>query len=213
MNPVPWQVLLIGALVSSCAPAPSLSPANGGARESSGESRQGLELSKSGTLRQEEISVRIRAGVLRIEVTPLVDWVIEATAPDTQRRLASIKERHLQEIDASSQSEDVTLLLVSFSSTEPDSEFQPEDLQVVARGLRERAVVIRPVTQGWGSGRLAQQRTASAVYVFAGTLDLSRDMTIEYGDFVDRSWSGIVPRIEAERGRIPGPFNPLDQTS
>ena len=45
-----------------------------------------------GTLLQDQISLRLQRGDLLIKVTPLEEWVIRLTAPDTYDRLRSLVE-------------------------------------------------------------------------------------------------------------------------
>lgn len=157
----------------------------------------------SGTLRQEQISVRMTAGDLRIELTPLAGWVLEAAAPDTRDRLARIGETHGPGLAGRSGAGAPVLFLVTFSSMRPGAEFYPDDLHLVSRGLRERPLAIQAITPSWGSRRLEQQQSAVAVYAYPESVDLSRDLTVWYRDREDSSWSAIVARVEAERGRIP----------
>ena len=158
----------------------------------------------SGTLTQEQISVRMTAGELRIELTPLAEWVLEAAAPDTRDRLARIGETHGPGLAGRSGGGAPVLFLVTFSSMRPGVEFHPDDLHLVSRGLRERPAAIQAITPGWGSRRLDQQQSAVAVYAYPESVDLSRDLTVRYRDREDSSWSAVVARVEAERGRIPG---------
>lgn len=157
----------------------------------------------SGTLRQEQISVRMTVGDLRIEITPLAEWVLEAAAPDTRERLARIGDTHGPGLARRSGEGAPVLFLVTFSSMRPGAEFHPDDLHLVSRGLRERPAAIQSITPSWGSRRLEQQQSAVAVYAYPESLDLSRDLTVWYRDREDSSWSAVVARIEAERGRIP----------
>ncbi len=157
----------------------------------------------SGTLTQEQISVRMTAGDLRIELTPLSEWVLEAAAPDTRDRLARIGETHGPGLAGRSGAGVPVLFLVTFSSMRPGVEFHPDDLHLVSRGLRERPVAIEAITPGWGSRRLGQQQSAVAVYAYPESVDLSRNLTVRYRDREDSSWSAVVARVEAERGRIP----------
>ena len=94
------------------------------------------------------------------------------------------------------------LFLVSLSSRQPGTEFQPDDLRMVSRGLRERPLAIRAITPGWGSRRLSQQATETAVYAYDAGLDLTRELTVVYQEVEDSSWWAKVAAIEAERARI-----------
>jgi len=197
-------VLLPTALIACGPPPPDTTPNSW--MPTRGAAGDPLQLERSGTLRQDQISVTLNAGPLRIEVTPLLPWVLEAAAPDTQARLTRIAEGHREAMSAGRGRSDPLLVLVTLSAREPEAEFRPNDLHLVARGLRERPLDIRGISPEWGTGRVGLQRTAVAVYAFPGTMDLTRDLTVEYGRYSDASWSTIVPRIEAERGRTPGPL-------
>ena len=156
----------------------------------------------SGTLRQDQISVRLAAGAVRIQVTPLAEWILAAAAPDTRDRLRGIAETHRPELVRRSGVEEPSLFLVSFTSREPGAEFQPGDLHLISRGLRERPVAIRAITPGWGRQRLAQQSTETAVYAYGDAIELTRDLTVAYQGIEDSSWSARLTVIEAERMRI-----------
>ena len=187
--------------VAACAPAP---PPGETRAPTAVPRRTAPEAAQpSGSLRQDQISVQMVAGALRIEVTPLAAWVLEAAAPDTRDRLARIAEAHGGTLAEPAGGGALSLFLVSFSSAQPGTEFQPDDLHLVSRGLRERPVAIRAITPSWGSQRLEQQSTAVALYAFGGELDLARELTVVYREIEDSSWAGKVAVIEAERGRIP----------
>ena len=51
-----------------------------------------------GTLSQDDITVLIQDGNVRIQVVPLTEWAIRLTAPDTYRRLNGYKVVRAQEI-------------------------------------------------------------------------------------------------------------------
>jgi len=157
---------------------------------------------RSGSLTQAQISVRLTARALRIEVTPLAAWVLEAAAPDTRDRLQSIAETHGIELARRTGVSDPVLFLVSLSSRSQGTPFRPDDLHMLSRGLLERPLAIRPITPGWGSARLSVQASEIAVYAYGSDLDLTRELTVAYQGVEDSSWARKVVAIEAERGRI-----------
>lgn len=163
----------------------------------------GAESGRSGSLRQDQISVRLTAGDVRVELTPLERWVLEAAAPDTRERLSRIAQAHGPGLARRAGETEAVLFLVTFSSVRPGAAFQPDDLHIVSRGLRERPLAIEAITPSWGSHRLAQQESAVAVYAYSRSVDLSRDLVVSYQDAENASWSSIVSAVEAERGRIP----------
>ena len=185
---------------AGCGPPPA--PAEGARPVTDARSTGVVNPERSGSLRQDQISVRMAAGVLLIEVTPLAAWVLEAAAPDTRDRLRRIADAHGSELARRSGSLEPALFLVSFTSRQPGAEFQPDDLHLVSRGLRERPAGIRAITPGWGSHRLEQQATAQAVYAYAGGVDLTRELTVAYQGTEDSSWSSRLAVIEDERARI-----------
>lgn len=199
--------LLAAGWLAACAPAaapgtvtPATAPEQGAIEPFSTEPQP---RSRAGSLRQDQISVRVSAGPLSIEVTPLDDWTLDAAAPDTKARLGRIRDARRNDALRRSAASSPALFLVSFSTIRDGMQFQPEDLHVIANGLRERPLAILPVTPGWGSHRLRQQSNAMALYVYEA-IDLKREFAVAYQQFEDASWAAKIPLIEAERARLQG---------
>lgn len=138
----------------------------------------------------------LASGGLQIMVTPLDESVTVVTAPDTYERLASTASTGRADLPV-----ETRLFLVSFFSDEPDVRFVPEDVQFLSRGFRMRPVAIHPITPGWGQHRVAQRQTEMAVYAFPPELAMETDLTLVYGLDESSAWSGILPRVQAERAR------------
>ncbi len=155
----------------------------------------------SGTLRQDEITILLTSGDLQIKVTPLAESVIRTAAPDTYRLLSGLAGRYTGEAVRRTGSEHPSLFLVSFYSESPDVAFVPEELQLIAQGMRRRPDAILPVTPTWGERRLAQRETETAVYAFADDIDLESDLVVAYGLVESAQWRSILPRVRAERAR------------
>ena len=203
-NAAGWTLAALSAAsVAGMGCAPASTPAGVDAPAVAPRPGADPEPGRSGTLRQDEISVRMTVGDVRVELTPLAGWVLEAAAPDTRDRLTRIARTHASGQGRGAGETGAVLFLVTFSSMRPGAEFQPEDLHLVSRGLRERPLSIRAITPGWGSQRLGQQESAVAVYAYPASVDLSRDLVVSYQGEEDASWSNIVSAVEAERGRIP----------
>jgi len=151
-----------------------------------------------GTLRQDEVSLSLTSGSLRILVTPLEESVTRVTAPDTYRRLSSISNAHR---NAPGIGESAMLFLVSFFSEEPDERFVPEEVQLVSRGIRLRPTAIIAITPSWGERRLRQRVTEMAVYAFSDNVDLESDLVVAYGLEQTGAWSVILRSVQAERAR------------
>jgi len=149
-----------------------------------------------GTLLQDEVTISLLSRGLEIKVTPLEESVTRVTAPDTYKRLSSIAGANRDAVAPGSK-----LFLVSFFSDQSDLRFIPEEVQLISRGLRARPLSIIPVTPTWGQRRVRQRETETAVYAFSSEVDLEVDLTLAYGLEQTNEWSGILPRIQAERGR------------
>ncbi len=149
-----------------------------------------------GTLRQDQVTLQMMSGVLRIQVTPLDESVTRVTAPDTWERLSSTAEAHRPRAPEGSM-----LFLVSFFSDQPDIRFVPEEVQIISRGIRMRPTAIMPVTPAWGRQRLRQRQTEMAVYAFPSGIDLESELVLAYQLEQTSAWAGILTRVQAERGR------------
>jgi hypothetical protein len=156
-----------------------------------------------GTLFQDAISPRLEGGNLQIKVTPLEEWVIRLTAPDTYARLNGLAETYGVRAARDAMAGSPSLFLVSLFSYEPNVTYEPEELLLVNRGLRFRPLGIAPITPSWGTQRLAQQETRMAIYAFGDGMDLTTDLVVEYRTLRNDSWRGrILPVLEAERAKV-----------
>lgn len=190
------------ALAGACAPA--VVP-DGAPRPAGGAGRVDAPpgSAPSGSLGQDQISVRTRVGAVQIEITPLDDWALDAAAPDARARLLRVRDAHGAEAGRRSGVRSPALFLVSFSSAGTSAGFRPEDLHLISRGLRERPLAILPVTPAWGSRRLEPRSSAVAVYAY-DAIDVKRAFVVSYQGAEDGSWADKIVAIEAERSRLPG---------
>jgi hypothetical protein len=190
--------LLLGCGIATAPGAPGETPAPEGQEDPSGQVPPGY-----GTLMQDQITLRIQEEYLLIKVTPLEEWVIRLTAPDTYARLQGMARSHGERAARSAMTSAPSLFLVSLFSYQPDVTYEPEDLLLVNRGLRYRPRGIAPVTPSWGTQRLQQQETRMAVYAFDGGMDLETDLVVEYQGLRNETWrDGIVPLLKAEEAKV-----------
>jgi hypothetical protein len=151
-----------------------------------------------GTLRQEDVSIGLSSGDLRILVTPLHRSITHVTAPDTESRLGALVRAHA----APGREDGSGLFLVTLYSDRPDVGFVPEDVQLVAQGFRLRAVTITPLTPTWGTRRVGQREQELAVYDFGSGVDLEREVVLVYGLVQAAQWVTMLPRIQTERASV-----------
>jgi len=194
-RPARFVALVLTAVLAGCAAAPPPAPARSPDAEE-------LVPAGFGTLRQENVTLTIRSGSLLIKVTPLEEWVIRLTAPDTHRRLGELSAQHRPVVEERTRTRGPRLFLVSFFASVPDTPFHPDDLQLVNRGRTYRPLLVRGITSGWGIQRLGSQETQTAVYAFDPGVDLRLDLGVEYGEARSGEWSRILEALEAERARV-----------
>jgi len=156
-----------------------------------------------GTMLQDDFTLTLESGALRVKVTPLAESVIRLAAPDTYERLAGLAQSSRNAL-RSQTGADPSLFLVSLFSRDPTVRYEPESLHILNRGRRFRPEAIHAITPGWGGQRLRQEETQIAVYAFDPAVDLEIALTVEYEDARDGSWEGILTRLELERMRVSG---------
>jgi hypothetical protein len=154
-----------------------------------------------GSLHQDQFTVQLRKDALLIKVTPLAESVIRLAAPDTYQRLHRLAATLGQQARTRAARPDATLFLVSFFSYQPDTFYEPENLQIVSRGRQLSAGAVAPLTPGWGRQRLRQQETESAVYAFPADVDVSLPFQVRYGMEESDAWNQILPVLDRERAR------------
>jgi hypothetical protein len=156
-----------------------------------------------GTLLQDQISLRLQSGDLLIKVTPLDEAIVRLTAPDTYERLKGLADVHGPRASNTMGSSETSLFLVSLFSYQPDITYEPEDLNLINRGLRMRPLGIAAITPSWGTQRLGQQETRMAVYAFDGGMEWETDLVAEYQQLRNETWRDqIVPLLQAERTKV-----------
>ncbi|MDT8341009.1 MAG: hypothetical protein RQ751_05805 [Longimicrobiales bacterium] len=174
------------------APAPPTAPGPGGAAGATGSGEA------QGSLRQDEITVEVVAGTVRIRLTPLDPEILRLTAPDTRRRLTSLSTAG----GVAEGGDGGAAFLVSVFTEEPGgADFEPRAVTLENRGRVLRPVSIRGLTPGWGT-RLVQRRAEQAVYTFSPELDLELPLVVEAAGARSDAWASILPRLDVERARI-----------
>ncbi len=202
--PAGMAATVLTAVGTACIAAPLLPrPETAGTvagRSPTGRAAELLVPPGNGTLRQDDITLTLEADDLQLKVTPLEEWVVRLTAPDTWSRLSALARAHRTEVERRT-GRPGALFLVSFFSRVPGVSFRPDEVQLVNRGRRQRAVLIRPITAGWGTERLQPEETQLAVYAFPDEVDVEQPLTLEYRFETASGWDEILRRLETELGR------------
>jgi hypothetical protein len=156
-----------------------------------------------GTLRQEQVAVRLRRGGLELFVVPLDEGVTRTTAPDTWERLSALAQTHRAWFRERTGSDTpYPLFLVALYTELEPLPFVADELAVVSGGIRLRPIMHRGLSPQWERGRVLPGDPLLAVYAFPPEALLEPDLEVEYQEVRSRDWSRILPVVQAEQARI-----------
>ena len=159
-----------------------------------------------GSLRQDDIAVRLQLPGVQVKAIPLDEGVIRLLSPDSYRALRDLQESRRAELAAIARrfgQQQYRLWYVSYFGLAPEARFSPNELALTNNGRDFRPLDVLPVTAGFGENRLQQRETQSALYVFDGALDVSQPVTVRLEAASDaESWTAALRRIERERALV-----------
>jgi len=158
-----------------------------------------------GTLRRDDVAVRLSTATIEIQVLPLDEQVIRLLAPDTYRSLAElVRSRRAEIADAASRggTPNPTLVMVTFLGVVPQARFNPEELNVTSRGRLFRPIGIVPLSPAWSSFQLDARQQAAALYLFEPGISFAEQVTISYQGLSSDAWTRAVRLLEQERARV-----------
>jgi hypothetical protein len=194
----------LGALaaVAAChAPVATARPAL-----AQGASQTGLIPAGYGSLRRDDIAVKVQSQGLIVTAIPLEENVIRTLSPDSYGSLRAQRESLAGQLDSIRSRmglPSVQAWYVMFSNVEQgEARFDPSDFLVRSAGRDFRPLRVLPLTPGFGNGRLAQRETQSAIYAFDSQIDLSQPITVTIGTQQSMWGSDVLQRVESERSRV-----------
>ena len=158
-----------------------------------------------GTLRRDDVAVRLSTGTIEVQVLPLDEQVIRLLAPDTYRSLADLVRSRAAEIaDAAARggTEHPTLVMVTFLGVVPQARFNPEELNITSRGRLFRPIGIVPLSPTWSSFQLDARQQAAALYLFEPGISFAEQLTVTYQGLSSDAWTHAVRLFEQERARV-----------
>ena len=205
--------LLMGSLACGSQPAGTprsasapVSDTTGVARRSAGDTVPGLPPAGYGTLRQDDISLRLASGNLQVRATPLDESIIRLLSPDSYRAMSELKRSKTEAIAAVGRRNavrELSVWYVSFFAFERgETRFSPREFIITNVGRDFRPLEVIPLTPGFGEQRLRQNGRQDALYVFDGRLDIQQPLTIAYETARNDGWSALLPQIERERALV-----------
>jgi hypothetical protein len=169
--------------------------------------RDGLIPAGFGTLRQDQISIRVQTLGLTVNAIPLEEGVIRTLAPDSYKTLHAIRESKKAALEALRQRNGlagVQAWYVWFANVQQgDARFDAFDVLIRSVGQDFRPLDALPITPGFGDGRVAQRSTQSAVYAFDPTIDLNQPLIVTALGQQSTVWGdNVLPLIERERSLV-----------
>jgi len=158
-----------------------------------------------GSLRQDEIAIRLEPQGLIVRAIPLDETVIRLLTPDSYRALRDLQEsnrRTIEGIARRSGGRLPDLWYVSFYGLEENARFSPMELVITSGGQDFRPIDVIPLSTGFGEQRLRQRETQSAVYVYPGDIDVDHPLTLSFQGQQSVIWEQLLQRIERERALV-----------
>ncbi len=158
-----------------------------------------------GSLRQDDIAIRLEPQGLIVRAIPLDENVIRLLTPDSYRALRDLQESNRRTIDAitrRSGNRPPDLWYVSFYGLEDNARFTPMDLTITSGGQDFRPIDVIPLSTGFGEQRLHQRETQSAVYLYPGDIDVDHPLTVTFQGLQSSVWELLLQRIERERALV-----------
>lgn len=196
-------ILLISAL-AACAPPRSAGGVAVAPVVEDTTARAGIPAG-FGSLRQDEIAIRLEPQGLIVRAIPLDESVIRLLTPDSYRALRDLEESNRRTIDGiarRSGGRSPDLWYVSFYGLEENVRFSPMELVITSGGQDFRPIDVIPLSTGFGQQRLRQRETQSAVYVYSGDIDVDHPLTVSFQGQQSVLWEQVLQRIERERALV-----------
>ena len=158
-----------------------------------------------GSLRQDDIAIRLEPQGLIVRAIPLDESVIRLLTADSYRALHDLEQsnrRTIEGIARRSGGRAPDLWYVSFYGLEENARFSPMELVITSGGQDFRPLDVIPLSTGFGEHRLRQRQTQSAVYVYPGDIDVDHPLTVTFQGQQSVVWEQLLQRIERERALV-----------
>lgn len=165
-----------------------------------------------GTLRQDDIAIRLQYNGLQVRVLPLDETVIRTLSPDSYRTLRELRDSKRAAVDGvlrRTGKPGASLWYVQFYNQEQgEARFSPMELLITSAGRDFRAVELFALTPGFGEQRLRQRETQAALYVFDPAVDVNQPLTVTFETQSSEVWETLLKKVEQERMLIAGRVKP-----
>lgn len=159
-----------------------------------------------GTLKQDDIAVRVQYNALQVRVLPLDETVIRTLSPDSYRALHELRESKRKLVDSLLKRTGLpgaSLWYVQFFNSEQgEARFSPLEVVINSSGRDFRALDVLALTPGFGEQRLLQREVQAGLYVFDPSVDVNQPLVITFETQSSAVWGTLLKRVDQERTLI-----------
>jgi hypothetical protein len=158
-----------------------------------------------GSLRQDQVGVRMQTTELAVRVIPLDERVIRLLSPDAYQSLQQMRQSRLDAIGAAAHSagyDSVAAFMVTFFGLQPQVRFNPDQLSIASQNVTYRPIGIVPITPRWSDGVLEQRQQQAAIYLYDPAVQVLRPFTVFYGPQSSDAWNDVLRVLNNERARV-----------
>lgn len=157
------------------------------------------ESDDSGILETDDISIVLEGEGLWIRITPMDESILKYCTNDTRRTYTTILKSH-PEIPEDNKGK---MFLVMFQGrTEPETYFEPTELEILNQGTRLRPDKIVPHSSTFNKRVLKFYGTPEmAIYIFSPDVDLEVPITFKYRSLENQEWERRIITIKDAKAR------------
>lgn len=159
-----------------------------------------------GTLKQDDISVRVQFNALQVRVLPLDETVIRTLSPDSYRALHELRESKRKLVDSLLKRTGLPGASVwyvqFFNGEQGEARFSPLEVVINSAGRDFRALDVFALTPGFGEQRLLQREVQAGLYVFDPSVDVNQPLVITFETQSSDVWGTLLKRVDQERTLI-----------
>lgn len=158
-----------------------------------------------GTLRQDDIAIRLDINQLQVKAIPLDESVIRTLSPDSYRALHDMVESRRARLSQIAQRRGLQgyrVWYVTFFALQPDQPYAPNEVIVVNNGREYRPIDVLPLSAGFGGPRLRLREQQAALYMFEPGVDVQQPTSLRVETAQSDAWQQAIRRIERERALI-----------
>ena len=158
-----------------------------------------------GTLRQDDVAIRLVTGNLMVRALPLDERVIRLLSPDTYSGFHQLYQSRAAGIVAAARAagrDSALAFMVTFFALQPQVSFTPDQLYIASQNNFFRPIAILPLSPRWSEYKIDQRQQASAIYLFDASIPVLQPFTLFYGDVSSDAWESSIGLLAGERARV-----------